>query len=65
MTVEPTALPPEEGLGVRLIDNRIVTETGIERIATATRALVAIDRAVRFSNQRKCPIRGYPAGPVM
>ena len=43
MTVEPAVFIKDEGLGVRLIDNCVITETGIERLSRSSRELVLID----------------------
>lgn len=43
VSVEPAVFLPEEGLGVRLIDNVIITETGTELLSTTPRDLVVID----------------------
>lgn len=42
ITIEPPVFIPEEGLGVRIIDNVIVTATGAELLAASSRALVEI-----------------------
>lgn len=42
LTVEPPVFIPEEGLGARLIDNVIVTQTGIEPITAFPRDLVVV-----------------------
>jgi Xaa-Pro dipeptidase len=43
VTVEPPVFLPEEGLGVRLIDTMLITETGAERLAAFPRDLLVID----------------------
>ncbi|MEJ1976640.1 MAG: Xaa-Pro peptidase family protein [Acetobacteraceae bacterium] len=43
VSVEPAVFLPEEGLGVRLIDNVIITETGTELLSRTPRDLVVID----------------------
>lgn len=43
VSVEPAVFFPEEGLGVRLIDNVLVTETGIEMLSSTARDLVVLD----------------------
>jgi Xaa-Pro aminopeptidase len=43
VSVEPAVFLPEEGLGVRLIDNVVITETGTERLSRTPRDLVVID----------------------
>jgi Xaa-Pro aminopeptidase len=43
MSVEPGLFIKEEGLGVRLIDNVIVTETGVELLSTTPRDLAIVD----------------------
>jgi Xaa-Pro dipeptidase len=43
VSVEPAVFLPEEGLGVRLIDNVIITETGTELLSRTPRDLIVID----------------------
>jgi Xaa-Pro dipeptidase len=43
MTIEPGIFIKEEGLGVRLIDNCIITETGIERLSTAPQDIAVVE----------------------
>lgn len=43
MTVEPGLFIKEEGLGVRLIDNVIVTGKGVEVLSTTSRDLAVVD----------------------
>ncbi len=43
MTVEPGLFSKDEGLGVRLIDNFIVTETGVERLSTTSRDIAVVE----------------------
>jgi Xaa-Pro dipeptidase len=43
VSVEPAVFLPDEGLGVRLIDNVIVTETGIELLSRTPRDLIIVD----------------------
>jgi Xaa-Pro aminopeptidase len=43
VSVEPAVFMPEEGLGVRLIDNVLVTETGIEVLSRTSRELIVVD----------------------
>lgn len=43
VSVEPAVFLPEEGLGVRLIDNVIVTETGTELLSRTPRDLIVVD----------------------
>jgi len=43
MSVEPGLFIKDEGLGVRLIDNCIVTETGVELLSTTPRDLAVVD----------------------
>jgi Xaa-Pro dipeptidase len=43
VSVEPGLFIKEEGLGVRLIDNCLVTETGVEVLSTTPRALAVVD----------------------
>jgi Xaa-Pro aminopeptidase len=43
VSVEPAVFLPEEGLGVRLIDNVIVTETGTELLSRTPRDLIIVD----------------------
>jgi Xaa-Pro aminopeptidase len=43
VSVEPAVFLPEEGLGVRLIDNVLVTDTGIEVLSRTPRDLVVVD----------------------
>jgi Xaa-Pro dipeptidase len=42
VSVEPAVFLPEEGLGVRLIDNVLVTADGVEVLSTTPRDLVAV-----------------------
>jgi Xaa-Pro dipeptidase len=42
MTIEPGVFIKEEGLGVRLIDNCIVTASGVERLSTTPRAIAVV-----------------------
>ena len=42
VTVEPPVFVASEGLGVRIIDNVLVTATGAELLSTASRDLVCI-----------------------
>ena len=43
VSVEPAVFFPDEGLGVRLIDNVLVTETGVEVLSTISRDLVIVE----------------------
>jgi Xaa-Pro dipeptidase len=43
VSVEPAVFLPEEGLGVRLIDNVLITETGIEILSRTPRDLIVVD----------------------
>jgi Xaa-Pro dipeptidase len=43
VSVEPALFLPEEGLGVRLIDNVLITETGIEVLSRTKRDLIVVD----------------------
>ncbi len=43
VSVEPAVFLPEEGLGVRLIDNVLVTENGIELLSRTPRELIVVD----------------------
>ena len=43
MSVEPGLFVKEEGLGVRLIDNCIITDRGVEVLSTTSRNLAIID----------------------
>jgi Xaa-Pro aminopeptidase len=43
MTVEPGLFSKDEGLGVRLIDNFIITETGVERLSTTSRDIAVVE----------------------
>ena len=43
MSVEPGLFVKEEGLGVRLIDNCIITDRGVEVLSTTSRDLAIID----------------------
>lgn len=43
VSVEPAVFFPDEGLGIRLIDNVIVTETGTELLSTTPRELILIE----------------------
>ena len=43
MTIEPGIFLKEEGLGVRLIDNCIITETGIELLSMTPRDIAVVD----------------------
>lgn len=43
MSVEPGLFVKEEGLGVRLIDNCIITERGVELLSVTSRDLAVID----------------------
>ncbi len=43
VSVEPAVFMPEERLGVRLIDNVLITETGIEVLSRTSRALIVVD----------------------
>jgi len=42
IAVEPPVFGLEDGLGVRLIDNVLITETGCERLTTTTRDLIIV-----------------------
>ena len=42
VAIEPPVFGLEDGLGVRLIDNVLITETGCERLTTTTRDLIVI-----------------------
>tara|TARA_B100001964_G_C14160428_1_gene566419 strand:+ start:43 stop:411 length:369 start_codon:yes stop_codon:yes gene_type:complete len=42
IAVEPPVFGLEDGLGVRLVDNVIVTETGCERLTSTTRDLIVV-----------------------
>ena len=44
ITVEPPVYLSNERLGVRLIDNVLVTETGCELLSTFSRDLIVVDR---------------------
>jgi Xaa-Pro dipeptidase len=43
VSVEPAVFLPEEGLGVRLIDNVLVTETGVEILSRTPRDLIVVN----------------------
>lgn len=43
VSVEPNVFLPAEGLGVRLIDNLIITETGTELLSRTPRDLIIVD----------------------
>jgi Xaa-Pro dipeptidase len=43
VSIEPNVFLAHEGLGARLIDNVIVTDTGVELLSTTPRELVVID----------------------
>jgi len=43
MTVEPAIFIKEEGLGVRLIDNCIITDSGIELLSVTPRDIAVVD----------------------
>jgi Xaa-Pro dipeptidase len=43
MTIEPGVFIKEEGLGVRLIDNCIITAGGVELLSTTPRAIAVVD----------------------
>ena len=43
MTVEPAVFIKEEGLGVRLIDNCIITDNGVEMLSTTPRDIAVVD----------------------
>jgi Xaa-Pro dipeptidase len=43
MSVEPGLFIKDEGIGVRLIDNCIITETGVEVLSTTSRELEVVD----------------------
>jgi Xaa-Pro dipeptidase len=43
VTVEPPVFLGEEGLGARLIDNVLVTETGGELLSRASRDLILVN----------------------
>lgn len=43
VSVEPNVFLAQEGLGARLIDNVIITETGVELLSTTPRDLVIVD----------------------
>jgi Xaa-Pro aminopeptidase len=42
IAVEPPVFGLEEGLGVRLIDNVLITDTGCEPLTATTRDLIVI-----------------------
>jgi len=42
IAVEPPVFGLEDGLGVRLIDNVLITETGCERLTSTTRDLILV-----------------------
>ena len=43
VSIEPNVFLPDEGLGVRLIDNVIITETGTELLSRTPRDLIIVD----------------------
>ncbi len=43
VSVEPAVFLPEEGLGVRLIDNVVITETGTELLSRTPRDLIIVN----------------------
>jgi Xaa-Pro aminopeptidase len=43
VSVEPNIFIAEEGIGVRIIDNVLVTATGTELLSTTPRDLIIID----------------------
>jgi Xaa-Pro dipeptidase len=43
MTIEPGVFLKEEGLGVRLIDNCIIKENGVELLSTTPRGIAVVD----------------------
>ena len=43
MTIEPGVFVKEEGIGVRLIDNCIIREDGIELLSTTPRDIAVVD----------------------
>jgi len=43
MTVEPGIFLKDEGLGARLIDNCIITETGIELLSTTPQDIAVVE----------------------
>ncbi|MBV9783097.1 MAG: aminopeptidase P family protein [Acidisphaera sp.] len=43
VSVEPAIFLPEEGLGVRLIDNVLVTDSGVEILSRTPRELIVVD----------------------
>jgi Xaa-Pro aminopeptidase len=43
VSVEPAVFLPEEEVGVRLIDNVLVTESGVEILSRTPRDLVVVD----------------------
>ncbi len=43
VSVEPAVFLPEEGLGVRLIDNVLVTDSGVEMLSQTPRDLIVVD----------------------
>ena len=42
IAVEPPLFGLEDGLGVRLIDNVLITQTGCERLSSTTRDLILV-----------------------